>query len=137
MQGVEHEDELHDDVYGEADGRDKVQNHEEADGLGGTEAGPALERSQRDEERDDEEGEGDAAQEPDGERGAVLIQLEPDETVDEQAHTQCRREASLHSYKVGIWIRSWRDDAGVDTQRYEGQEHVDVEKRRDFLATYL
>lgn len=83
LQGVKHEDKLHDDVYGEADGRDQVQNHEEADSLCGPKASPALESRQRDEEGDDEEGKRDTAQEPDGERGTVLIQLEPDETVDE------------------------------------------------------
>lgn len=40
LEGACHEDDLHDDVDEELDGVEQVENHEDADGVGGSKAGP-------------------------------------------------------------------------------------------------
>ena len=57
LQRVDDEEDLHDEVDPDADGIDDVQDDKEADGVGGPQAGPALEGHERDGKRDDKHGE--------------------------------------------------------------------------------
>ena len=85
--------------------------------------------------RNKKHNDGTAAQQPDRLLGAILIQLEADETVDEQTGAQRRREAVLHRDEVGVHARRRGDDARIQDEGDDGQEHVDVEEGGDFLAT--
>ena len=62
LQRVEDEEDLHDQVDQDADSVDEVENHKQAGRVRGPEAGPALERHERDGERDDEHAERRQAQ---------------------------------------------------------------------------
>ena len=96
-----------------------------------------MERQQRDRAADDEHGDGAEAQQPDRQPGAILVKLESHEAVDEQASAQGRREAVLRGGEVWVWRRPWRDDSGIEDKRGYGEEHVDVEKCRDFFSSYF
>ena len=137
LERVHHEDDLHDDVDEQADGVEQVQHHEQADRVRGCQPGFSLEGQDRDRAREQEHADGGAAEKPDGLRGAVLVELEADEAVDQEAGAEGGGEAVLHGGEVGVSVRARRDDARVEDQGCEGQHHVDVEESGDFFATYI
>lgn len=102
LEGVRHEDDLHDDVDEQADGVEQVQHHEQADRVRRPQPGLALECQDRDGAGEEEHADGGAAQEPDGLRGAVLVELETDEAVDQEAGAEGGGEAVLHGGEVGV-----------------------------------
>jgi hypothetical protein len=62
--------------------------------------------------------------------------LEAHETVDQQAGAERRDKAILCSGEVGVCSRARRSDTGIENQRDNGQEEVDVEEGGDFLSAY-
>lgn len=127
---------LHDNKDGNADGVQNVEHDEQADGVGRAEAAPPLEGEEGDDERDGEHGHGREAQQPDGERRSVLVQLEPDEPVDEEACAQRGGQAVLDGDEVRERAAARGHNAGVDDERANGEGHVDVEECGDFLAAW-
>lgn len=134
LQRVDDQQHLHDQVHEDEDAVEDVEHDEHAHGVGGAQPGPALERQQRHDARDDEHERREEAQQPDRQGGAVLVQLEADEAVNEQADAQCGCEAILGGDEEGEGAIVGGDDARVEDQRDGGQAHVDVEEGRDFLA---
>lgn len=65
LERADNKNDLADDVYEEEDGVDNVGDDKDADGVGGAQAGPVLEREQRDSAADDEHGKGREPQQPD------------------------------------------------------------------------
>jgi hypothetical protein len=62
--------------------------------------------------------------------------LKADEAVDQQTGAEGRYKAVLGGGKVCIRRGTGCSDAGVEDERYDGEEEVDVEKGSDFLATW-
>lgn len=116
LQRVRDEDDLHDGVDEQADAVEEVEHHEEPHGVGGPQPGEVLEGEEGDGEGDDEGAGGAAAQEPDGLPRAVLVELEADEAVDQQAGAERGGEAVLHGGEVGVGGGAGGDDAGVEDE---------------------
>lgn len=134
LQSTHDKQDLHDQIDTDEDGVQDVEDDKEANGICGTQCSPALESGQTDEESDGEHEDGADAQQPDGEEGAVFVQLEPDEAVDHEADAERRREAILDGDKVGVGVGSGRDHAAIEDQRGDGEEKVEIEEGRDFFA---
>ena len=134
LEGVDDQQNLHDQIDKYENAVENVQDDEHAHGVPGTQSGPALERQKRHDAGDDEHERRKEAQQPDRQCRAVLVQLEADEAVDEQADDQRGREAILGCDEEGEGAVVGGDDAGVEDQRDGGQGHVDVEEGRDLLA---
>lgn len=116
LQRVRDEDDLHDGVDEQADAVEQVEHDEQPHGVGGAQPGEVLEGEERDGEGEDEGAGGAAAQEPDGLPRAVLVELEADEAVHEQAGAERGGEAVLHGGEVGVCGRAGGDDAGVEDE---------------------
>lgn len=137
LQRVDDQHKLQHDVDEKDNGVEEINDDKQADRFVGSQATPALECQERDGAGDDEHAEGAQAQQPDRQGRAVLVQLEADETVDQQADAQCRRQAVLGSSEVREWAAAGRHNAGVEEQRKDGQEQENVEEGGDFLAAYI
>jgi len=81
LKSPDDEEDLHGDVDEELDRVEQVQNDEQPNSIGWRQTRPRLEGSNRNEEADDEADERADPKKPDGERRAVLIQLEAHEPV--------------------------------------------------------
>lgn len=125
---------LHDQVDEQLDCVQDVENDEETDCIPGSQARPALERRQRNEETNGKGNERADAHHPHRQRRAILIQLEPHKAVDEQTRHQRTRQPILHAHKVRIRLTPRRGDTGVDDERDEAEQHVQVEEAEDLLA---
>ncbi len=136
LEGIDDQNDLQDDVDEETAAAEKVEHDEEADGLGWSQP-PALEGQQRDGEREGEHDHRRSSQQPHRRLRAILVQLEPDETVDQQTHAQGRGQAALDGGDVGIDGRAGGSDTGVENERADGQDHVDVEEHDDLLPAYI
>ena len=130
------EDDLADEVDEEEDGVDDVGDDEDADWVLGVHTRPILKCEKGDGTADNEHGEGGQAQQPDRQGRAVLVQLETDKAVDEQAGAEGGYEAVLGGGEVRICGRTRGSDAGIEDERDNGQEEVDVEERGDLLAAF-
>ena len=95
---------------------------------------PSLEGEQSDDKADGEHGHAADAQQPHREGCAVFIELETDEAVDHQADACGAHKTALHGNEVCVCLGSRRYDAAVDDKRDDGEEGVQVEEGRDFLA---
>jgi hypothetical protein len=82
---AKNKDDLADKVDEEEDGVDNVCNHEDADGVLSIQTGPVLECEEGDGTANDEHAKGGQTQQPNGQCGTILVQLEAYETVDQQA----------------------------------------------------
>ena len=136
LQRERDEQDLHDDVDEQEEPVEQVEDDEEGDGVGRAEAGPALKGHDRDDKGDGKHEHGRAAQQPDGQPRAVLVQLEADEAVDQQARAQRRREAALHGDEPCVRVRALGDHAGVDEEGGDGENEEEVEECCDFLAAW-
>lgn len=125
---------LHDQVDEQLDRVEDVENDKETDRVRGSQARPALERRQRNEETNGKGNERANTHHPHRERRAILIQLKSHEAVDEQTCHQRTRQPILHAHKVRIRLTARRGDAGVDDERDEAEQHVQVEEAEDLLA---
>ena len=85
LQRARHQQDLQHHVHEELDRVQQVQDHEQSDGVGRAQTGPALEGGQGDQERDDEGGGRAESHHPQRQRCPILVQLEPDEAVDHEA----------------------------------------------------
>jgi hypothetical protein len=135
LERAHNKDDLAGDVDKQENGVHNVGDDEDSNGVSGAQTGPVLEGEQRDSTTDQEHGEGAQAQQPDRQCCAVLVQLESDEAVDQQAGAECGCKAVLGGGKVWIRRGPGGSDAGVEDKRYYSEEEVDVEEGRDFLAT--
>ena len=102
LQRINHEYNLHNDINRQRDRRNEVQHHKEPNGVRGSHANPAFKCSQGDKEGDEEHEAGDATHHPDGEGGAVFVELESHEAIYEQADAECGCETVLHGCEVGV-----------------------------------
>ncbi|KAH6603697.1 hypothetical protein Trco_008472 [Trichoderma cornu-damae] len=134
LQRPNHKQDLHADVDEQLDGVEQIQDDEEPDGVGRTKPGPSLEGRQRDEEGDGKGNERAEPQHPHGERRAILVQLESDEAVDEQTRHDGAGQAVLHAGEVRERPAARGHDPGIDDERDEGEQHVQVEEAEDLLA---
>ena len=135
LKRIRNENNLHDHIDQNTDPIDQIQNHKQTYRLHRSKPDLIHKSQDRHRARNKEHNDGTAAQQPDRLLGAILIQLEADETVDEQTGAQRRREAVLHRDEVGVHARRRGDDARIQDEGDDGQEHVDVEEGGDFLAT--
>jgi hypothetical protein len=62
--------------------------------------------------------------------------LKANKAVDQQAGAEGRYKAVLGGGKVRIRRGTGCSNAGIEDERYDGEEEVDVEKGSDFLATW-
>lgn len=134
LKGTHNENDLADEVDEEEDCVDKIRDDEDANGVFGTQTSPVLESEEGDGASNDEHGEGGQAQEPDRQSCAVFIQLETNKAVDQQAGAEGRDEAILGGSKVWVGGGARRSDTGVENERYDSEEEVDVEEGSDLLA---
>ncbi|RDW88593.1 hypothetical protein BP6252_00625 [Coleophoma cylindrospora] len=103
LQRVGHEDDLHHDIDHERNAIDQIQHDKQAHGIRRAEPSPLLERRERDHECDDEHGEAD--------------------TIDQETHAQGGGEPALDRDEVGEDAVPRGDDARVQAERDEGEEH--------------
>ena len=73
---------MHDHVHEDEESAEDVDHHEQAHSVFLPKSSPALERQDGDGEADDEHCYRADSQQPDGERGAVFVELKTDEAVD-------------------------------------------------------
>ena len=128
------EDDLADEVDEEEDGVHDVGDDEDADWVLGVHTRPILKCEKGDGTANNEHGKGGQAQQPDRQGRAVFVQLETDKAVDEQAGAEGGYKAVLGSGEVRVRGRTRGSDAGIEDERDNGQEEVDVEERGDLLA---
>lgn len=136
LQSSHYENDLADCVNEQTDGIDEVGDDKDANRVHGAQSGPAFESQEIDRATDDEHGEGAEPQQPDRKGGAVFIKLETDKAINQQASTQGGREAILGGGKIRVGSGTGRSDACIEDERDDGQEEVDVEEGRDFLAPW-
>ncbi len=135
LQRVHHENDLHKHVDEQLDPIDEVQDDKQAGRVHGPQSRPSLEGEQTDGEGNDKHAQRRQAQQPHRQRGAVLVELKAHEPVDEQTRTQRARQAVLDRGKVGEDARrAGGDDASVQHQAHDRQQHVEVEEGGDLLA---
>lgn len=134
LEGAGDEEHLHDHVDKQLHGVEQVEDDKQANGVGGREAGPAHKGANGDEKGNGKGNERAGAQQPHGQRGAVLVELEADEAVDEQAGDEGAGQTTLQGGKVRIRRGAGRDDTGVDNEREEGEQHVEVEEGENLPA---
>lgn len=135
IQSSQHQNDLHDNVHKQEQGAEDVDHDEDANGVLGSKASPALECQEGDGEGDEEHGDTASTEQPDGKRGAVLVQLETNEPVDHQADARRGNQTHLHGDEVWVCAASRRHDAGVDDQRAHRQKGISVEERSDLLPS--
>lgn len=133
MKRIDHEHDLHHNIYEQEDTIEDVENDKKANGFCGTKTSPTLECEEGNGEGDDEHGDRDDSEEPHGQCCAVFVELEADEAIDKQTGAQCRGKPVLDRDKVRESPGARSDNAGVDDERDGSEGHVDVEKGRDLL----
>lgn len=62
--------------------------------------------------------------------------MEPDEAVDHETGAECGCETALSGDEVWVCGGAGRGDSGVNDERYDGEEHINVEECRNLFATY-
>jgi hypothetical protein len=135
LERANNQDDLANHVHEEEDCVDNVSDDKDADRVVSAQTSPVLEGEQRDGAADHEHAERAETQQPDGQCGAILVQLESDEAVDQQTSAEGGHEAILGSSEVRVGRRTGSRDAGVEDERYDCEEEVDVEEGRNLLAT--
>lgn len=135
LQCAQDENDLADEVDEEKDGVDNVCDNKDADGVLSVQTSPVLEGEEGDGAANDEHAEGGQSQQPDRQCCSVLVQLETDKSVDQQAGAQRGDETILCGGEVWVCGRTRRSDAGIENKRNNGEEEIDVEERRDLFAT--
>jgi hypothetical protein len=113
LQGTDNEDDLADDVDEEEYGVDDVCYYKNANGVLRVKASPCLESEEGNSATDNEHAERAQAQQPDRKCGAILVQLETDEAVDQQAGAKGRRKSVLRSGEVWVGGRAGSSNAGI------------------------
>ena len=111
-----------------------VEHDEQADGVGRSQARPALERSQRNKETDGKRNERANPHHPHRQRRAILVKLEPDKPINQQTRYQRAAQPVLHAHKVRIRATPRRGNTRIHNQRDKRQEHVQVEEAENLLA---
>lgn len=134
MQRPRHQQDLHADVDKQLDRIQHVENDKQANRVGRAQAHGRLEGRERDEERDGKRNQRADAQQPDRQRGSILVQLEADKAVDEEGRHDRAAQTILDGGKIRIRLTARGHDTRVDNERDEGQEHVEVEEGEDLLA---
>jgi hypothetical protein len=134
FQCSDNENDLADHVDEEQDGVHDVCDNEDANGVLGVKSSPALERQEVYRATNDEHRERGQPKQPYGKGCAVFVQLETHKAVDQQAGAQRGYEAILGGGEVWICGGTGGSDAGIEHERYDGQEEVDVEEGRNLLA---
>jgi len=134
LEGANNKNDLADEINEEKYGVDEVRDDKNADWVLRVQAGPILEGEKRNGASDDEHGQGGQSQQPDRQSCAVLVKLETNKPVDQQAGAESGREPVLDSGEVGVCGRARRGNACIKNKRYDGQEEVDVEEGCDFFA---
>ena len=135
LQRPHHQKDLHDHVHSQEDRAENVDHNEQPDRVVRTEPRPALEREERDRKRHDEGQETGDPEQPDGERGAIFVELEADEAIDHQTYGCRGCEAEAGGDEVGVCAARGWNDAAVDDEGGECEERVGVEECGDFFAT--
>lgn len=125
---------LQHNVDGELDGVEQVENDKEANSVDGAEAGPALERSERNEEANREGDKRADAHHPERQGRAVFVELESYKTVDKKTSNGGVGEAVLNGDKVRIRVAAGGHDTSVDDERDKGEKHIEVEEVEDLLT---
>lgn len=67
--------------------------------------------------------------------GAILIELEANEAVDENAPIKGANSASVHCSEPRVNRMVGRNDGGIEEDGEELDKHVDVEEQDDLLAS--
>lgn len=134
LQRPDHKQDLHADIDKELNGVEQVQDDKQTNRVGRTKPSPSPKGCQRYQEGDGKGNEGAEPHHPHRERRAVLVQLETNEAIDEQARHHGAGQAILHAGKVGKRPAARRHDAAIDDERDEGEQHVEVEKGQNLLA---
>lgn len=96
LKGPDHQQYLQRYVHHQLHGVEDVQHHKQPDGVGRPKSCPRPEGGEGDEERDGEGGDRADTHHPQRERSPVLIELEADEAVDQEARYHGRRQAVLN-----------------------------------------
>ena len=135
LKRIRNKNDLHDHIDQHTDAIDQIQDDEQTDRLRRSKPNLIHKRQDRHGARNNKHGDGTRPQQPNGLLGAILVELEADETVDEQTGAQRRREAVLHRDEVRVRARGRGHDTRIQHEGDDGQEHVDVEEGGDFLAT--
>lgn len=149
----QNEDQLRNDVHGNAnDGPDDVDDPE-GDGLGIGESGYAFKSRNAEEEAECKEDEAGNAEEPEGQRGAIFRKLEANEAVDKNAAISSSQKAGINGCKplrqskgqlskMRKWVLSYRigtvgsgDNAGVEEHGKQLYHHVYPEECNDLFPS--
>lgn len=103
LQSTRNKQDLHDKVDEYENSTEDIEDNEEADRFGRSQCTPALKCGQTDEEGNGKHDGCAGSQQPDGESGAVFVELEANKAVDHQTDACCGCETVLDGDKVGIW----------------------------------
>ena len=134
LQRAQNQQHLHNHIDCQKHGAENIHHDEQSHRVIRAQTRPALERNERDGEADDEDQQAADAEQPDGERGAVFVELEAHEAVDHEAERGGAHEAELHRDEVGVGFARAGHDATVDDEGGEGEEGVEVEEGGDFFT---
>lgn len=135
LESAENENDLADEVNEEENGVHDVRNDEDADGVLSIQTGPVLESEKGDGTANDEHAERGQSQQPDRQCCSILVQLETNKSVDQQAGAERRDKTILNSGEVGVGGRARRSDSSVEDEGYDSEKKVDVEERGNLFAT--
>jgi hypothetical protein len=72
---------------------------------------------------------------PEGERGAVLSELESYKAVDEETPAGSRGETTLYSHKVRKYDRSKRHNPCIENKRKDRKSHIKIKECDNLLAS--
>lgn len=137
LQSVQHQNDLHDKVHGQADGVDNVQDDEKAGCVGWRESRPSLERQEADGKADDENDQTAESQKPDRQGGPVFVQLKADKPVDQKTRAESARQTILHRREPGKGaFTGGLEHAGIQHQADDRQQTVDVEECQDLFPAH-
>ena len=134
LERVGDEDDLHDDVYQQADAVDDIQHHKKTERVGRAQSQLVLERQNRYRPRDEEHADGGASQQPHRLLGAIFVQLKAHKAIDDEARAQGGCESVLQGGEIGVGTGPRGNDAGVQDERSHGQHDVDVEEGGDLFT---
>lgn len=109
----DHQNDLASDIDEQEQGVDNVENDEQWCRGCRIQSSPTLESTDRNTTSDEEHHERAQSQKPYRKSGTIFIDLEPDETVDEEASEQGGRQPSLDSNEIGVRSGSDGDDTRV------------------------
>ena len=135
LERADDENNLADKVDEKENGVDYVRDNEDADRVLGIQTSPVLEGEEGDGATNNEHAQGGQSQQPDRQGRSVLIQLEANESIDQQAGAEGGDETVLGGSEVWVCGRARSSDAGIEDERNDSQEEVNVEEGGDLFAT--